>query len=105
MPAVRKEQILKGYCAVVGTYARPDGEPVALASVLVEPLKVEPLHEGRVQSLASFNVQTDEAGQLSLQLAPGRYRIVFGREHKFIINVPADKQTAVINDLVERGNS
>lgn len=100
MPAV-KTNMQQGYCLVTGTYSRPDGEPLANATVLVEPLKVDPLHQGRVQSSAPFDVQTDASGKLAIQLAPGRYRLAFGREHKFIINVPADKQTAVINDLVE----
>jgi hypothetical protein len=87
---------------VTGTYSRPDGEPVANAAVMIEPLLVDALHNGRVQSIVPFNVLTDGTGALSLPLAPGRYRIIFGREYKFIINVPTDTQTAVLNDLVEK---
>lgn len=101
MPAVNRQ--IKGYCAVSGIYARPDGAPVVGALVLVEPLKVEPLHAGRVQSPAPFNVTTDENGRFLLPLAPGRYRIAFGRDGKFIINVP-DQPAAHMNDLVEGGS-
>lgn len=103
MPALKPNQPPKdgSYCLVTAHYAQANGEPIVNAQVTIEPLTVSPMLNAVVQSRRSFDVRTDRSGALSFRLAPGRYRVVFDRDNKIIINVPAGRTTAVLNELVE----